>query len=98
MMNADSAKLSSLLRVDERGTISNTEPLFGYSGDYQFAVIARDRRHNGASATVFLSIVPYTRCQPTFSSYTSSVFEIEEVIFLILSYDTVVSFFKFSES
>ncbi|VBB34173.1 unnamed protein product, partial [Acanthocheilonema viteae] len=66
MMNSESSALSSLLRVDEDGSIRNVVPLLGLEGKYQFAITARDGRHTGASATVFLTILPTSKCQPTF--------------------------------
>ncbi|VDK58238.1 unnamed protein product [Anisakis simplex] len=78
MMNSDSAALSSLLTVDHQGQIRSAEPLLGLEGDYQFAVIARDGKHNGASASVFLTILPTSRCQPTLPESTPTVFTINE--------------------
>lgn len=79
MMNTDSAGLSSLLAVDSHGTIRNVEPLLGLEGNYQFAVIARDGKHSGASATIFLTILPTSKCQPMFAESTPTVFEVREV-------------------
>uniref|UniRef100_F1KSD0 Cadherin-87A n=1 Tax=Ascaris suum TaxID=6253 RepID=F1KSD0_ASCSU len=78
MMNTDSAGLSSLLAVDSHGTIRNVEPLLGLEGNYQFAVIARDGKHSGASATIFLTILPTSKCQPMFAESTPTVFEVRE--------------------
>uniref|UniRef100_A0A0N5AZF9 Cadherin domain-containing protein n=1 Tax=Syphacia muris TaxID=451379 RepID=A0A0N5AZF9_9BILA len=78
MMNSGSEKLASVLRIDNTGTISNVEPLLGYSGEYQFAVTARDQSHSGASANVFLTIIPYTRCHPQFLPHIRDVFVMEE--------------------
>uniref|UniRef100_A0A915AFR7 Cadherin domain-containing protein n=1 Tax=Parascaris univalens TaxID=6257 RepID=A0A915AFR7_PARUN len=78
MMNTDSAGLSSLLAVDGHGTIRNVEPLLGLEGNYQFAIIARDGKHSGASATIFLTILPTSKCQPMFAESSPTVFEIKE--------------------
>ncbi|VDM45688.1 unnamed protein product [Toxocara canis] len=78
MMNSDSAGLSSLLSVDRHGTIRNAEPLVGLEGKYQFAIIARDGKHSGASATIFLTVLPTSKCQPIFAENTPTVFEIKE--------------------
>ncbi|VDO23328.1 unnamed protein product [Brugia timori] len=75
MMNSESSALSSLLHVDGDGTIRNVEPLLGLEGRYQFAIIARDDRHTGASATIFLTILPTSKCQPTFLENVPNVNE-----------------------
>uniref|UniRef100_A0A1I8EXD5 Cadherin domain-containing protein n=1 Tax=Wuchereria bancrofti TaxID=6293 RepID=A0A1I8EXD5_WUCBA len=78
MMNSESSALSSLLHVDGDGTIRNVEPLLGLEGRYQFAIIARDDRHTGASATIFLTILPTSKCQPTFSENVPNVVYVKE--------------------
>uniref|UniRef100_A0A915PYH9 Cadherin domain-containing protein n=1 Tax=Setaria digitata TaxID=48799 RepID=A0A915PYH9_9BILA len=78
MMNSESSSLSSLLRVDKEGTISNVEPLLGLEGRYQFAIIARDGQHTGASATIFLTISPTSKCQPTFPETVPNVIYVNE--------------------
>ncbi|CAG9533294.1 unnamed protein product [Cercopithifilaria johnstoni] len=78
MMNSESSALSSLLRVDEDGSIRNVVPLLGLEGKYQFAIIARDGRHTGASAAVFLTILPTSKCQPTFPENVSNVIYVNE--------------------
>uniref|UniRef100_A0A0R3RJR3 Cadherin domain-containing protein n=1 Tax=Elaeophora elaphi TaxID=1147741 RepID=A0A0R3RJR3_9BILA len=78
MMNSESSALSSLLRVDKDGSIRNVVPLVGLEGRYQFAIIARDGRHAGASAAVFLTILPTSKCQPTFPETVSDVVYVNE--------------------
>ncbi|VDN83893.1 unnamed protein product, partial [Brugia pahangi] len=78
MMNSESSALSSLLHVDGDGTIRNVEPLLGLEGRYQFAIIARDDRHTGASATIFLTILPTSKCQPTFLENVPNVVYVNE--------------------
>uniref|UniRef100_A0A183EXY1 Cadherin domain-containing protein n=1 Tax=Gongylonema pulchrum TaxID=637853 RepID=A0A183EXY1_9BILA len=78
MMNSESSALSSLLRVDREGTVRNVEPLLGLEGKYQFAIIARDGKHNGASATIFLTILPASKCQPTFPATVQDVVYVNE--------------------
>lgn len=91
MMNSESSALSSLLRVDREGTVRNIEPLVGLEGKYQFAVIARDGRHYGASATVFLTILPASKCQPIFPETVQDIIYVNEVVFLSF---TIVSLFS----
>lgn len=79
MMNSDSLSLSSLLNVDNEGTVRSVEPLLGLEGKYQFAIIALDRKHIGASATIFLTILPTSRCQPKFDKNIVDVLYIDEV-------------------
>lgn len=83
MMNSESSALSSLLHVDEEGSIRNVEPLLGLEGRYQFAIIARDGRHTGDSATVFLTILPTSKCQPTFPENVSNIIYVNEVSLLL---------------
>ncbi|VDK80581.1 unnamed protein product, partial [Onchocerca ochengi] len=78
MMNTESSALSSLLHVDKYGTIRNVEPLLGLEGRYQFAIIARDGQHTGASATIFLTILPTSKCQPTFPETVPNVVYVNE--------------------
>ncbi|MCP9261414.1 BMA-CDH-7 [Dirofilaria immitis] len=78
MMNSESSALSSLLRVDKDGSIRNVKPLLGLEGRYQFAVIARDGQHTGASATVFLTILPTSKCQPTFPETVPNIIYVNE--------------------
>lgn len=90
MLNSDSSALSSVLHVDNDGTIRNVEPLMGLEGRYQFAIIARDDRHTGASATVFLTIRPTSKCQPTFAQTVPNIIYVNEVMFL-----QICQFFSF---
>lgn len=81
-MNSESSALSSLLHVDKDGSIRNAVPLFGLEGKYQFAIVARDGRHTGASANISLTILPTSKCQPTFPETVSDVIYINEVSLL----------------
>lgn len=85
-MNNDSSALSSLLRVDEDGSIRNLVPLFGLEGKYQFTIAARDGRHTDASATVFLTILPTSKCQPTFPESISDIIYVNEVCEFAVSF------------
>uniref|UniRef100_A0A1I7VDM4 Cadherin domain-containing protein n=1 Tax=Loa loa TaxID=7209 RepID=A0A1I7VDM4_LOALO len=94
MMNSESSALSSLLHVDDDGSIRNVEPLLGLEGRYQFAIIARDDRHTGASATIFLTILPTSKCQPTFPETVPNVIYVNENEFpgsILAKFEGIVS-------